>query len=133
MRVTSQYLASRFIVFALPVLVALGCGHDSTAPAPKTGAIEITVVTTSSIGAVDTTQYQVSVDNGPRRAVGVPTRVLIGGLTKATHFVNLYGMPANCGTTSDNPIAFDLNPDLGTLLLTFSVNCAPYEPSPWDY
>jgi hypothetical protein len=133
MRVFPRYLVSRLIVFALPLLVAAGCGHDSTAPTPQTGAIEITVMTTSSIGQVDTTQYQVSVDNGAWQPVGVPTRVRIGSLTRARHYVMLAGLAANCGTTSDNPVVFDLDPELGTLLLTFTVDCAPPHPDPWGY
>ena len=130
----NQRLAPAFFLFVLPAFATLACGHDSTAPvAPKTGAIEITVSTVSTIGAVDTTGYLVSVDNGTWQAVGVPTRVKIGGLTKASHRIALSGLPANCASTSDNPLWVDLNPDLGTLLVTFSVSCSPNSPSPWDY
>lgn len=121
-------------LFVLPAFVTLACGHDSTAPtAPKTGAIEITVTTASSIGAVDTTGYLVSIDDRPWQAVGVPTRVKIGGLTRASHRIALSGLAANCYSTSDNPLSVDFNPDLGTLLVTFSVSCSLQEPNPWDY
>jgi hypothetical protein len=118
----------------LPALATLACGRDSTAPAaPKTGAIEITVMTVSTIGLVDTSAYVVSVDNGTWQAVGVPTRVKIGGLAKAIHRIELSGLPANCFNTSDNPLFVDLDPALGTLLITFSVTCSLEGPNPWDY
>ena len=133
MRVNQRRLVSSLFQLVLPAFVALACGHDSIAPvAPKTGAIEITVMTVSTIGEVDTTKYSVSVDDGPWQPVGVPTRLKIGGLTRASHRIALTGLAANCYSTSDNPLLVDLNPDLGTLLVTFSVACS-LEGNPWDY
>ena len=130
----SQRLAPAFFLFVIPAFVTLACGRDSTAPVvPKLGAIEITVSTVSTIGAVDTSAYVVSVDNGSWQSVGVPTRVKIGGLTRATHRIALSGLPANCFSTSDNPLLVDYNPDLGTLLVTFSVTCSLEGPDPWGY
>jgi hypothetical protein len=131
MRVNQSRLIPALFVF--PAFVTLACGHDSTAPVAPTGAIEITVSTVSTIGLVDTTAYMVSVDNGAWQAVGVPTRVKIGGLSKASHRITLSGLPASCYSTSDNPLSVDLNPDLGTLLVTFSVSCSLEGPNPWDY
>ena len=133
MRVNRR-LAPAFFLFVLPAFATLACGHDSTAPVtPQTGAIEITVTTASTIGAVDTTAYAVSIDNGAWQQVGVPTRVRIGGLSKASHRITLSGLAANCYVTSDNPLLVDLNPDLGTLLVTFSVSCSLEGPDPWGY
>ncbi|HJP60676.1 MAG TPA: hypothetical protein VJ865_11775 [Gemmatimonadaceae bacterium] len=134
MRVNQGRPGSAFFLFVLPALATLACGRDSTAPvAPKTGAIEITVTTTSTIGQVDTANYVVSIDNGAWQPVGVPTRVKIGGLSRANHSITLSGMPTNCFVTSGNPLLVVVNPDLGTLLVTFSVSCSLEGPSPWDY
>lgn len=133
MRVTPRYPAPPFLVFVLAAFAAFGCGHDSTAPAPKTGAIQITVSTVSTIADVDTASYQVSVDNGAWQAVGVPARLRIDGLTKAKHRIELSGVALDCAVTGGNPLWVDLNPDAGTLLVTFSVECAPGGLSPWDY
>ena len=132
MRVNRRLGPTSFL-FVLPAFVTLACGHDSTAPvSPKTGSIEITVTTVSTIGAVDTTAYAVSID-GVVHQVGVPTRVKIGGLSKASHSIALSGLAANCYVTGDNPLVVDLHPELGTLLVTFSVSCALVGPDPWGY
>jgi len=90
-------------------------------------------MTTSTIGDVDTTGYVVSIDDGAWRSVGVPTRVEIDGLSKARHSITLSGLPTNCSVTSPNPLLVDVDPDLGTLLLTFMVKCPMEGPFPWDY
>ena len=119
-------------LFLLPALLAMGCGQGSTEPAP-TGAIEVTVLTTTSIGEVDTEHYLITVDNNPAHRIGAPTVFRISGLTKGPHSVRLSGLPGNCLVTHQNPLLIDLDPTLGTLLLTFSVNCGPLTDSPWDY
>ena len=132
MRVNRR-LAPAVFLFVLPAFATVACAHDSTAPAAKMGAIEITVSTVSRIGQVDTANYAVSIDNGAWQRVGVPTRVRIGSLSKANHRITLSGLATNCYSTSDNPLLVDLNPALGTLLVTFSVSCSMAGPNPWDY
>jgi len=131
MRVSQRYLSPTFLLIAV---VTVGCGRDSTAPEiAKTGAIEITVSTTSTIGQVDTTGYMVRIDDDVWRAVGVPTRVRIDGVSRAMHRVTLSGLAANCYVAQDNPMLVNVDPELGTLLVTFSVNCSPSGPDPWGY
>ena len=133
MRVNQSYRVVAFPALLLLAFTLPACGRDSTAPPLKTGAIEITVTTTSSIGDVDVTGYRVSIDNGAAQAVGVPARIRIDGLSKAQHTIMLSGLAAKCGVTSGNPLTVDLNPDLGTLLVTFEVACTSDGPYPWDY
>ena len=121
------------LISALLTLALSGCGDSNAPTAPPTGAIEITVMTTSTIGDVDTTGYVVSIDDGAWRSVGVPTRVEIDGLSKARHRITLSGLGTNCSVTSPNPLLVDLDPGLGTLLLTFMVKCPMEGPFPWDY
>ena len=134
MRAHKHYLSPTSLLIGVLAVASLGCGRDSTAPlVPKTGAIEITVTTVSTIGAVDTTGYLVSIDSEGSQAVGASARVRIDGLNRSSHRITLSGLPANCYTTSDNPLSVDINPDLGTLLVTFSVACSLNGPGPWDY
>jgi len=131
MRVSQRYLSPTFLLSAL---VMLGCGRDSTAPVTaKTGAIEITISTLSTIDQVDTAGYMVRIDNDAWRAVGVPTRVRIDGVSRAVHTVTLTGLAASCSVDHQNPLSVDVNPDLGTVLVTFSVSCSPSGPDPWGY
>ena len=121
------------LVSALLTLALSGCGDSNAPTVPPTGAIEITVITASTIGQVDTTAYVVSIDDGGWRSVGVPTRVKIDGLSKARHRITLSGLPTNCSVTSLNPLVVDLDPGLGVLLVSFMVECSLDGPSPWDY
>ena len=133
MRANQSRRFAAFLFFVLLGFTPLACGRDSTAPPLKTGAIEITVTTASTIGEIDVTAYRVSVDNGAPHTLGVPPRVKIDGLSKAQHSIMLSGLAANCGVTSGNPLVVNLDPDLGTLLVTFSVSCTEGGPNPWDY
>jgi len=133
MRANQRNIIPSALISALLILALSGCGDSNPPTAPPTGTIEITVMTASTIGDVDTTGYVVSIDDGAWRSVGVPTRVEIDGLSKARHSITLSGLPTNCSVTSPNPLVVDLDPDLGTLLLTFMVKCPMEGPFPWDY
>ncbi|HJQ12044.1 MAG TPA: hypothetical protein VJ840_13525 [Gemmatimonadaceae bacterium] len=128
---TPTFLALVPLLFAMP-----GCGRDSTAPIlpalPK-GAVEVTITTTSTIGEIDITRYQVRIDLGQWVNVGVPTQVRIEGVTKANHRIELGGLAANCAVIGGNPRQIAVDPDLGTLLVSFSVSCTPESWNPWDY
>ena len=103
MRAYRRFLPSSFLALVPLAFATLVCGRDSTAPivVPKTGAVEVTITTTSTIGEVDLTRYQVRIDLGRWVNVGVPTRVTIDGVSKASHRIELSGFAAHCAAVSN--------------------------------
>ena len=135
MRVTSDYYAAAFL--GLASLLPLGCG-DSTGPAaaPTTGAIAISVWTTSAPLDVDPDGYTLSIDDGPGQAVGVNATLTIGALPEGSHLLRLDGLAPNCSVSGPNPLSIDVIADNPVSLASFSVSCSAKDGSgegAWDY
>jgi len=80
---------------------ALGCGEGPTeTPAPTTGGIEVTTVTTGD--PIDLDGFVLALDQG-HRSIGSNTTLTIGDLEPGDHQVELLGIAANCALSGPNP------------------------------
>jgi hypothetical protein len=139
MHVTHHHLAGSCI--GLAAILALGC-HDSTAPAEQpreqlapTGAIEITVSTTSEQINLDPDGYYVGVDDRFFPPIGTNAKVTIGSLQPGKHVIWLGGLASNCRVDSANPLTADVTSDNATPV-SFSVICHAKSADgagDWDY
>lgn len=130
MHTTADYIAAPFL--GLVAILILGC-HDASGPAAlTTGAIEITVSTSSSTADLDPDGYTVTIDGGPSQSVGINTTLTISALPAGNHFVLLAGLAPNCSVTNSNPRSVDVTSDEAALTVFFSVSCTA-KPGPWDY
>lgn len=111
----------------LIALFSLGCGEDGTDPnpAPTTGAIQVTTVTTGQ--DTDPDGYLVTIDGGSGRAIGINASIHVVGLSAGNHTVVLGDLEANCAaastTTSVTVVAGD------TASVSFTVACSALNPA----
>lgn len=133
MHVTRCYLAATFL--GLAAILTLGCDDSTGPPALPTGAVEITVSTTSANIDLDLDGYTVSIDGRPGPAVGVNATVTIGFLPSGTHLVRLDGLASNCSVSGTNPRSVDVTSDTAASSVTFAVSCGAKTDGAggWDY
>ena len=101
----------------LRVTFAVTC----TAPAPTTGTLRITTVTTGS--APDGDGYAFSVDGGAGRPIGNSSTVSLANIPAGQHTVELQGLAQNCSVTGTNPVGVALSAG-ETAPVSFAVTCA---------
>ncbi len=132
MLITHHYLAATFL--GLTAILTVGCDNNSTAPVtPATGAIEITVSTSSADTDLDPDGYRLSIDGGPGPAVGANATVTIANLRVGNHIVRLYGVAPNCSVAGSIERQVEVTTDKAASPISFSVSCQPTEYEPWDY
>jgi hypothetical protein len=129
---THHHLAAP--LFGVASVLTLGCGLSGST-APRTGAIDVTVATTSADADVDPDGYMLSVDAGPRRTVGVNATVTIDALPAGNHLVQLDGMASNCSVNGPNPLSFEMRAGKASSPVSFTVFCvgATSGAGGWDY
>ena len=123
------YLRAAFV--GLATVLAAGCGEASAPASRETGAIEITVATTTRPeGVIDPDGYSLSLDKGASQLIAVDTAMTMSGLAIGGHHVYLDGMASNCGVAdNDDPFWVEVR-STSTATVHLSVICWP--PS-WDY
>jgi len=133
MRLTNCYLGASFL--ALAAIMTVGCGDSNGPVAPTTGAIRITVSTTSAIIDIDPDGYYLTIDGGPVHFVGVNSTWTVAALPIGSHLVRLDGLAQNCGVNGANPLSVYVTTDKPPSPASFSVACLTLktEPGPWDY
>jgi hypothetical protein len=133
MRATHRALAAAFL--GLAAILTLGCGDSAGPAAQTTGAIEISVSTTSADIDVDPDGYALSIDGQPGQAVAVSAILTIGALVPGTHLVLLDGLASNCSVQGPNPRTVYVFPGTAAWPVTFSVSCSAKDGGggAWDY
>jgi uncharacterized metal-binding protein len=129
----THYHLSTFV--GLAAILSAGCDYRSTGPvAEATGAIEVTVVTTSADIDLDPDGYSLMIDDRPSQAIGANAIVTIGALSTGRHLIGLDGVAANCTAGSLYRRYVDVTADKAALI-SFTVTCTPQSDgdSPWDY
>ena len=102
MRITRDHYAAAFL--GLGAVLILGCGGDSTGPAPPTtGTLEIRVSTDSANVAVNPGGYALIIDGGPGQPVGANATVMITALATGRHLVRLDGVAPDYVINGSNP------------------------------
>jgi hypothetical protein len=91
-----------------------------TVPAPTTGTLRITTVTTGSTPDLD--GYAFSVDNGSGRPIGANATVTLANISQGQHTVELQGLASNCSVTGTNPLGAAVGAG-ETARVTFTVTC----------
>ena len=133
MHITHYHLAT-FV--GLAAILSAGCDNRSTGPvAEPTGAIEVTVVTTSADIDVDPDGYSLIIDDRPSQAIGANAIVTIGALSTGRHLVGLDGVAANCTAGSLYRRYVDVTADKAALV-SFPVTCTSIvidDGSWWDW
>jgi hypothetical protein len=129
MHPTSSYLPAASIVLA--AILSAGCGSSIAPTSPGTGAIEITVATTTRDGGIiDPDGYSLSVDSGASQLIAVDTTMTISDLATGEHLVHLDDMTSNCSVTDNgNPFSVVVS-STSAAPVHFNVICWPLE---WDY
>ena len=101
------------------------CDDDPTAPGCPTGSIR---VTTSTDGPtefdLDPDGYEVSVDGGSQRAIGVNETLTLSGVPLGNRRVELSGNLQTCQVAGDNPRDAAVLSETRTATVEFQVNCA---------
>ena len=121
-----------FVLFLAAALTSCGgdsggtsCDEDPTGPGCTTGSIR---VTTSTDGPtefdLDPDGYEISVDGGAPRAIGVDETLTISGVPVGSRSVELSGNLPTCEVAGDNPREVAVLSDTRTAITTFQVNCA---------
>jgi hypothetical protein len=112
----------------------VGCDKNPTEPAtPETGAIEITVSTSSADIDVDPDGYLVSIDGAPGPPIGLNATMTIGSMPTGSHLTQLYGVASNCSVSPGNPRFVDVVEDKAASV-SFLVTCTPKDDGGyWDY
>ena len=134
MRVTTDHYAAVFL--GLTAILTLGCGDSAGPTVQTTGAVEISVSTTSASTDVDPDGYALSIDGQPGQIVGVNAMLTIGALVQGTHLIRLDGLASNCSVSGPNPRSVYVWPDKAPWPVTFSVSCSAKDgggAGDWDY
>lgn len=100
------------------------------------GAIEITVSTAGAITDIDPDGYFLSIDEGPKQAVGVDATVTIGAVRVGKHLVRLDGLAPNCAVNGANLRSVDVITEAATSTVSFAVTCLGKDDTgagEWDY
>ena len=125
----------RAALVALAAMQAAGCG-EASAPAPRetgeTGAIEITVTTTTSAeGVIDPDGYSLSFDNRAPRLIAVDAAMTMSDVVLGRHLLRLEGLASGCYVDGDNPLSVAVRSSTSNTPVHMSVICGGL--SPWDY
>lgn len=126
------YLRTAFA--ALAAMLAASCG-DASAPALReTGAIEVTVATTTGpAGETDPDGYSLSVDHGAPQLISDAEAVTMGDLAMGRHIVRLQGLAPGCYVNGANPFSVAVS-STSTTPVHFSVVCGTTPGiGDWDY
>jgi hypothetical protein len=135
MHITHNHLTGTFLGFA--AILTLACSDSIGPPAPPTGALAITVVTSGAAIDVDPDGYTIIIDGGAAVAIAVSGAVTIVNLATGNHSVRLDGLTPNCSISGTNPRYAAVTAGGSASLIAFDVSCVatPFggDPSPWDY
>jgi hypothetical protein len=124
MHPTSNYLLAAFIVLA--AILSAGCGEASAPASGATGAIEITVTTTTRPeGVIDPDGYSLTLDKGASQLIAVDTAMTMSGLAVGKHLVYLDGMASNCFMPYDDDPSSVFVSSTSTAPVHFIVICWP--------
>lgn len=115
-------MLKRWQVTAAFMALLLACS-DNSAPAPTTGALAITFVTTGD--SPDPDGYTFSFDGGTGIAIDVNGAVTQTELTPGDHLIAVSGLAGNCVLSGDNPRTATVTAG-DTTAVDFAVTC----PSP---
>jgi hypothetical protein len=131
MQVTLYRRAATFLGIA--AILSLGCHKNPTEPAtPKTGALEITVSTSSADTDIDANGYRLSIDGWYTYTISVNDTVTIGPLATGRHLVQLYDLAPNCSVGSADWRFVDVIEDKEASV-SFGVTCGALGDQGWDY
>lgn len=133
MRVARSPLAAPLL--GLASLLMLGCADAASGP-DASGALEITVSTSSAPIDVDPDGYTLSIDGGPAQAVSVNGLLAVGALSSGVHIVRLAGLASNCSVDGLNPFAVIVEASRVVTPVSIKVACfsaAESGAGSWDY
>jgi hypothetical protein len=122
----------RVALVALAAMQAAGCS-EASAPAPReTGAIEITVTTTTNAeGITDPDGYSLSFDNLAPHLIAVDAAMTMSDVVLGRHLLRLEGLASGCYVDGDNPLSVAVRSSTSNTPVHMSVICGGL--SPWDY
>jgi hypothetical protein len=135
MRATHRRLAATFLV--LTTTTTVGCADSTGLPPPPTGALDVSVSTTSAEADVDASGYVLRIDGGKVVSIDVDAALRIGTLATGPHVVRLEDVAPNCSVGGLNPQSVRVDPRDAVPLVSFVVSCVapngPDDGGSWDY